>query len=479
MIHLDHYRGQHIAVLGLGRSGLTTARALKASGATPLCWDDQPEARAALASEGLGAFDFRAEGWGDVTTFLLSPGIPHTFPAPHPLVSEARAQGIAPTCDVNAFFQSAPQAQIIGVTGTNGKSTTCTLISHLLQTCHRQVALGGNIGIPVLGLETLPKGGIYVLELSSYQLELTPDLDLDVAVMLNITPDHLSRHGGLEGYVAAKKRIFHNRTKPIKALIGIDDPLSAQVFEELQAHAQSHASPPLTLLPVCTQPSSDGNPLPFPDAICLQDGVLRHFDKGRLLLSFDLRPFTNLKGTHNHQNAALSYGALALLGLPAEDILQGFASFPGLAHRQENVGLLEGITYINDSKATNGEATLKAIQAYEGATIYLILGGQAKEDGLSPLIPVLSHIHHAFLMGEAASAFGEFLKAHHVPFTHSHTLIQALTDAREHALTDPQPAAVILLSPACASFDQFKDFEARGNAFRDAVRRKMDDHPCP
>lgn len=467
MIPLSTLQGKKIAILGLGRSGKATAHACVAAGATPLCWDDHEAARAHAMTEGFSLTNLNTADWSHIDGLVLSPGIPHSYPAPHPLVTRACAQGLSPMSDLNCFFETHPRVPVIGVTGTNGKSTTSALITHLLKEAKQSVALGGNIGIPVLALPPLGQG-FYSLELSSYQLELTPSLDLDVALLLNFSPDHLEHHGGMGGYIAAKRRIFQNRSKPLKAIIGVDDPFSVALFQELNSHVSG------TLIPISAHHVLERG-------VCVRNGVLEDRIEGptdQPFFTIDLRGIQTLRGIHNHQNAAASYAALRVLGFSPEIIAQGFSSFPGLAHRQEWIGTFQGITYINDSKATNAEATRTALEAYKGTTLYCILGGRPKEGGLSALQPLLSHVRHAFLIGEAAQEFGLFCTLSHVPFTLSHTLSQALTMATASALKEKKSHPVILFSPACASFDQFHHFEERGDAFRNWVLEKFHASSC-
>jgi len=458
---IPSYQGRSVAVLGLGQSGMSVIEALKNSGAFVMGWDDLENARLKADALGVPLYDLTQVDFSKVETLIISPGIPHTYPAPHPVVSAARAQGISPIGDVELFYKTSLKNPVVGITGTNGKSTTTALVTHLLQTSDVPCLMGGNIGVPLLSLPVL-EGGIYVLELSSFQLDLTSSLDLDVAVLLNITPDHLERYAGFEGYIESKLRIFRNQSKPLKAVVGVDSALCKDLFKKLkdQYQGQSHCH----FLPISCEES-------LAQGVSVVDGVLEdRSDPETPAFFWDLTSCDALKGKHNHQNAAASYAVLRLLGLSPEKIASGFQSFSGLAHRQEKVATLDGITYVNDSKATNAQATLTALQAYQESTIYIILGGRPKEGGLAPLQPYASHLAHAFLIGEAAQEFSVFCALTGIPFTISQTLPQALFDATERARAEKKSSPLVLLSPACASFDQFPHFEARGEAFKSWVQ---------
>lgn len=460
-ISLTCFKGQRVVILGLGRSGLRPAQALLAGGAVVLAWDDNAAARAQARAQGIPVVGAPTEiDWTTIDHFLLSPGIPHTYPAPHPLATRARAHKISPIGDIECFFKSQPAASLIGITGTNGKSTTAALITHLLTFFEKEVALGGNIGVPVFALPVLSQTGFYVLELSSYQLELTPSLALDLAILLNISPDHLERHGGMDGYVQVKKLIFQNRGGKACAIVGVDDPFCAEIFQELSA-----------------QDPQSGNVMPISAnqrlerGVSVIDGILEDRTDPLHPLSFSLKEIRALKGKHNGQNAAAAYAAVRALGLPLQKIQEGLQTFPGLPHRQEWVGSFGGIDYINDSKATNAEAVACAFASHgPDHTLYWIAGGRPKEVGLDPLNPFWRQINHAFLIGEAGEAFSAILKDHQVPHTLSETLENACLQATRLAQQDQKPAPLVLLSPACTSFDQFESFEHRGNAFRKWVQ---------
>jgi UDP-N-acetylmuramoylalanine--D-glutamate ligase len=339
---------------------------------------------------------------------------------------------------------------VIAVTGTNGKSTTTALIGHILKECGYRLEVGGNLGQPVLGFNAVGAGGVYVLELSSYQLELTPSLAPDIAVLLNITPDHLGRHGGMDGYIAAKRSIFRRGTRPQTAIIGIDDEPCREIAFDL---ANAPVFNAVTISAVSPEAS-----------VTAIDGLLADHRTG---FAADLTSIPSLPGAHNGQNAAASYAACVAFGVDPQSILTAMKTFPGLAHRQQRVATINGVTYINDSKATNAEAAGKALACYE--PIYWIAGGQAKEGGLNGLEPLMPRVRRAFLIGEAEADFAAWLDRR-AAYTRCGTLDRALSEAHALAQQEQLPHAVILLSPACASWDQFKSFEHRGEAFGAAVR---------
>jgi len=448
MIVPTSFQNQTVVVLGLGRSGLSAARALRQAGAHVLVWDDQAESREKASQDDLPLLDPASFSWTKGTALILSPGIPHTHPTPHPLVLSAQKAGISPLSDIELLSLTHPHARYIGVTGTNGKSSTTALLGHCLQAHTLSTEIGGNIGTPVCELAPLEKDGIYVLELSSYQLEISPHFHPTIGILLNITPDHLERHGGWEGYIAAKMLMFQNTTPHDTAIINVDDAPCAALHDVLKSREQGPHLVPFSVQRL------------LPDGISVLEGML--YEKGERLA--DVTPFKALQGEHNWQNIAAAYGAIRTLGLPPASTLKAFASFPGLAHRQQIVAQCEHVTFVNDSKATNAEATEKALRTYHGRPLYCLLGGRAKEGGLISLTPYFPLISHAFLFGEAAPEFAKTLEGH-VPFTLCTTLEEATEAATHLALETASPEAVVLLSPACASFDQFRNFEERGDAF--------------
>ncbi len=453
MIDLFYFSGLPVAVLGLGRSGLAAAQALQKSGAEVWAWDDNEDRRAAAAAEGIPLLDLAACNWRELTSLVISPGIPHSHPEPHPVAVLARDHGCEIIGDIELLARAQHSAAYLGVTGTNGKSTTTALIGHILETAGRQVQVGGNLGVPALKLEPLESGGIYVLEMSSYQLEITVSITFDVAVLPNISPDHLERHGGLEGYIGAKQLIFHRQTNPRTAVVGVDDAISKGICEALMAADEQ------IVIPISGSERLHGS-------VYVIEGKLVDDTDGREVPAVDLRRIPTLPGRHNWQNAAAAYAACKTLGVEPAVIAACMLNFPGLAHRQELLAVIDGIAYVNDSKATNAAAAAMALACYDAA--YWIAGGRPKETGLDGLEPLFPRIVHAFLIGEAEGEFAAALSGR-VPLSRCGDLATALTDAHALACAEQRPGAVVLLSPAAASFDQFADFEERGERFRELV----------
>ena len=446
MIEVTSFRNQSVAVLGLARSGLAAALALQQGGARVLAWDDAPRRRAEAQQAGLALSDLAEADLKGVRALVLSPGIPHTFPAPHKVAARAKEAGIPIIGDIELLALSQREARYLGVTGTNGKSTTTALIGHILKENGRRVAVGGNIGVPALALEALGADGTYVLEMSSYQLELTQSLVFDGAVLLNITPDHLDRHGGIDGYIAAKERIFARQGDRQFAVIGMDDAICRGIAAKLRRQR---------VIPISAAQ-------PAPGGVSAADGALIDDMDGARRPVLDLRPLERLPGRHNWQNAAAAFAAVRALGLSAEAAAAGIQTFAGLAHRQEQIAVIDGVRYVNDSKATNADSAGNALACYE--RIHWIAGGQAKEGGITSLASHFGRIRKAYLIGAAASEFAATL-AGSVPCEMSGTLERAVAAAHMAA----RRGQTVLLSPACASFDQFADFEARGEAFRRLV----------
>ncbi|MCF8468384.1 MAG: UDP-N-acetylmuramoyl-L-alanine--D-glutamate ligase [Sneathiella sp.] len=452
MMQSHAYQHKNVAVFGLGKSGMATARQLKIGEAHVFVWDDSEIRRKAAMDEGLSLRDLIAEGWPRTDALVLSPGVPLTHPAPHPVVEMAKRAGAEVIGDVEVFLKEKKAGRLIGITGTNGKSTTTALVYHLLKSAGRSVAQGGNIGTPVMDLPELDEEGIYVLELSSYQLDLTPSWQADVAVLLNITPDHLDRHGDMAGYATVKRRIFQKQTEAGVAVINIDDPLCDNIATCIAIHGMAR------IVPISTKQDVAGG-------VSVIDGLLKDHSRSDQSWTMDISSIASLRGRHNWQNAAAAVAVASSMGLTAEEIKAGLTSFGGLAHRMEPVGTIGQVAFVNDSKATNAEAAEKALTSFEN--IYWIAGGREKAGGITPLAPHFDRIAHAFLIGEAKDNFAATLTGH-VPFTKCESLVQATERAAAAALKDQKPA-VVLLSPAAASFDQFTSFEARGDAFREAV----------
>jgi len=457
MIDLSLFAGKPVAVMGLARSGLAAARALAAGGAEVRAWDDGEAGREAARAAGLTLTDLAESGnWKGVETLVLSPGIPHTHPAPHISATRARETGAEIIGDIELLIRACPDARFVAITGTNGKSTTTALLGHILRLAGCKLEVGGNIGRPVIEFEPLGNDGFYVLELSSYQLELVPSLACDVALLINIAPDHLDRHGGMKGYIAAKRRIFDGQPRGATAIVGLDDSESRRIYEELSA---ASAGTGVRVIGIsATQRVAGG--------VYALDRVLYDDMDGEAAEIMALGEVDTLPGNHNAQNAAAAYAAARAICLKSHTIVDGIRSFPGLPHRLQLIDKIDGIRYINDSKATNAEAAARALASYDN--IYWIAGGRAKEGGLTALDPYLSHVRRAFLIGESADYMAAELRGR-VDTKISGDLRTAIQDARNAALRDGIADAVVLLSPACASFDQFKDFELRGIEFQKLV----------
>jgi len=400
MITSPVFRGRRYAVLGLARSGLASVESLTASGAQVTAWDNREDARDAVAGkvEIADLMEIDLAGYDGV---VVSPGVPLNR---HPIAAKARAAGVPLIGDIELFAQARatlPPHKVVGITGTNGKSTTTALVHHILKTAGVPTTMGGNIGLPILAQDPLPEGGVYVLELSSYQIDLTHSLDCDVAVLLNITPDHLDRYESFEAYRASKLRLFEMQSPGRAAIVG--------------------------------------------------DGI-----------AIDQSGWPALQGPHNAQNARAAIAVCEALGLAATEIAGGLATYPGLPHRMERVREKDGILFVNDSKATNPDSTAPALAAFP--YIHWIVGGLAKSKDLGPCADQLGHVRAAYTIGEAGPMFARLLEDR-VPVTQSGVLETAVKDAAGAAVA----GEVVLLSPACASFDQFRDYEHRGQAFRDAV----------
>ncbi|MBL0941639.1 MAG: UDP-N-acetylmuramoyl-L-alanine--D-glutamate ligase, partial [Alphaproteobacteria bacterium] len=420
-----------------------------------LAWDDNPLLREAASREGINVVNLADWDWSLVKALVLSPGIPHIFPAPHPLVQQAKEAGIPIISDIEVFAKTHPQASLIGITGTNGKSTTTALISHILNEAHKLVQVGGNIGVGVLALEPLPSQGFYVLEMSSYQLELTPSINFDAAVLLNLTPDHIVRHGSFEGYIAAKEKIFNNQRPGQVAVIGRDDPETERIYHQQVARQQQRVIGISAFKPV------EGG-------VFIEDHYLIDATQQQSRKILDLRQTAFLNGMQNRQNIAAAYAVCCHIGLMQTDILKGLKTFQGLAHRQEIIAVIDHVTYINDSKATNAASVALALNNYEN--IFWIVGGRPKSEGLNGLSRFYSKIKQAFVIGEALEDFSSTLNPY-VRVTKSVHLEQAVHDAHKAASLSQTSCPIVLLSPACESFDQFKNFEDRGDCFKEYVKK--------
>lgn len=457
MIPVQGVEDQTIAILGLGRSGKATAAALAAGGAQVIAWDDGNDTRAAAEAEGISIVDLtRDEAWHGVTALIASPGIPHLYPKPHPVIARAHALGVPVDNDIGLFFRSYATAdwdgfdrapRVIAVTGSNGKSTTTALIHHILAEAGRPTQMGGNIGTGVLSLEPATDGEVVVLELSSYQTDLARALTPDVAVFTNLSPDHLDRHAGLGGYFAAKRRLFAEGG-PDRAVIGVDESEGLYLAGQL---AMGPADDRVIRV-------SSGQKLDRAAwSVFARKGFLAEYRKGRQAASIDLRTIAGLPGAHNHQNACAAYAACRAVGLAPREIEAAFHSFAGLPHRSQLIAEINGVRYVNDSKATNVDAAAKALQAF--SRIRWIAGGLGKDGGIGALAPHLGGVTKAYLIGHSARDFA--LEIGQTPYEIAETMDQAVARAAAEA----EPGDTVLLAPAAASFDQYPNFEKRGEHF--------------
>jgi UDP-N-acetylmuramoylalanine--D-glutamate ligase len=454
MINIPSLSELSVSVFGLGRSGLSSALALQNSGAIVSVWDDNEVSRLHAMEVGLELVDLYEADWSNFSILVLSPGVALNYPEPHAIVQLARENGIEVIGDMELLARSNLQARVIGITGTNGKSTTTALIGHLLFNLGQNVQVGGNLGIPVLDFEPMEAAGNYVLEMSSYQLDLTHSLVFDVALLLNLSNDHLDRHGGMDGYISSKKRIFAKQDNRHTAIVGVDDVSSKAIYEELKKNNLK------SIIGISGEKAVSGG-------VYVHSGVLYdHTEEGPAVAVINLAQVPSLPGVHNAQNVAAAYAAGRTCGLEREAIVSSLASFRGLAHRQELLAVIDGISYVNDSKATNGESAARALSCY--SNIYWIAGGRAKDGGMEAASPYLDRVRHVYLIGEAAIDLAQNLESE-IPVTVSGELSSAVDQARANALADSGDGAVVLLSPACASLDQFDNFETRGEAFRELV----------
>ena len=454
MIDIATRKDKTLAVIGLGASGLAAARALQASGAQVLAWDDCSEQREAAERSGIPVTHTSNMAFDTLQAIILSPGIPLHHDR-HPIVDRAKAARCPIIGDIELLVEACPQARFVGITGTNGKSTTTTLLVHILETAGISAQIGGNLGPPALNFEPPEPDDVIILELSSYQLDLIDRAAFDIAVLLNISPDHLDRHGNMDSYIAAKKRIFRRQSKEQRdqvAIIGVEDDASCAVRNEIAGLAG------WSVISIANQQSP-------PPSIYVEQGIIFDATNGTVQTVCDITEICTLQGTHNSQNAAAAYAVARSLGLKISEFAEALPTYPGLPHRMELVATIKDVTYINDSKATNVEAAAKALGSYNA--IYWIAGGLAKEDHLDSLKPWLSNVRHAFLIGEAEDVFATAIE-NAVPYTRSGDLAAAVNYAHKMAQMN-EDASVVLLSPACASFDQWKNFEARGDAFRTLV----------
>jgi UDP-N-acetylmuramoylalanine--D-glutamate ligase len=421
-------------------------------GAQVFCWDDSAGAVSKAQATGLPITDLSEVDFSTLDALVASPGIPLTHPKPHWTVDKARAAGIEIIGDTEVFQReiAGSGAKLVAITGTNGKSTTTALIGHLFRAAGCDTDVGGNIGTAVFLLRPPVLERVYVLELSSFQIDLMPSVAPDAGVLINVTPDHLDRHGSIEHYVEVKARMFANQRAGDVAIVGIDEPWGEKIAAQISGPR---------VVRVSVEHDLD-------HGLSAADGILFDREHGRENARIDLRELPALKGRHNWQNAAMAYGAARALGLSLEEIVSGLGSFPGLAHRMQEIGKLDGVAFINDSKATNADAAAKALASFD--SIYWIAGGIAKAGGITSLTSYFPKIARAYLIGQAAEEFGETM-GDKIPHVSCGTLDRAVAMAARDAAGEGRRGAVVLLSPACASFDHYPNFEVRGEAFRKAV----------
>jgi len=465
MIPVTGLEGARVAVLGLGRSGLSAARALQAGGAHPVCWDDTPEAREHAQEQGFEVSDLaRGRAFDGIARLIVSPGIPHLYPEPHRVVRAALEAGVPVDNDIGLFFRSLAGGawdefdqppRVVAVTGSNGKSTTAALVHHVLEHAGKPAQLAGNIGRGVLDIDPPGDGAVVVLELSSYQTDLARALTPDVAVFTNLSPDHLDRHGGLGGYFAAKRRLFAEGG-PDRAVVGVDEAEGLFLAGQL---AEGPGDARVIRVSVTRKLAGPGW------SVFAKKGFLSEYRKGRQAGAIDLRAVRGLPGAHNHQNACAAYAACRALGLAPRVIEQGFLSFAGLPHRSQVIAERDGVTFVNDSKATNVDAALRALLAFE--RIRWICGGLAKEGGLAGLKPGLKNVAKAYVIGREAAQFALGLAG--IEAETCTTMDRAVA----RAMADAQPGETVLLAPAAASFDQYDNFEQRGEDFISRVRARL------
>ena len=464
MIPVQGLTGAKVAILGLGRSGLSAARALAAGGAVPICWDDNPAARAAAQAEGFDCVDLGKAGvFDDIARLIVSPGIPHLYPAPNPVIVAAQDAAVPVDNDIGLFFQSFATLawdnfdvvpKIIAITGSNGKSTTSALVHHILKHAGRPTQLAGNIGRGVLDIEPAIDGEVVVLELSSYQTDLARNLTPDVAVFTNLSPDHLDRHAGMGGYFAAKRRLFAEGG-PDRAVIGVDEPEGRFLAGQLSEGAADDR---------VIRVSVDRKLTGLGWQVFARKGFLSEYRGGKQIGSIDLRSITGLPGAHNHQNACAAYAACRTLGFAPKIIEAAFHSFGGLPHRSQTVGEAGGVRFVNDSKATNVDSAVKALAAFRN--IRWICGGLEKEGGLGSLSEPLETVRKAYVIGREAAQFAMKLGV-------EAEVCGTMDVAVARAVEDAEAGDVVLLAPAAASFDQYDSFERRGEDFVAQVQKHL------
>lgn len=459
------FKDKTVALFGLGGSGLSTAKALIAGGAHVRAWDDGEAGRLKAVAQGVVLEDLARSDWSQFDAFILSPGVPLTHPEPHWTAQRARAAGVEIIGDIELFCREraalAPGAPFIAITGTNGKSTTTALIAHILREAGRDVQLGGNIGVPILDLDPPSDERIHVIECSSFQIDLAPSLKPTIGVLINLTPDHIDRHGTMAHYAAVKERLVAGAEV---ALVGVDDSYTHAIGGRLAERLAASESDERRVMPVSAVRALDWGFYVEKGGVYFREEGLPA-DAAELIAP--LAGARALRGAHNAQNAAFACAAGWECGLEDEEIARGVKSFPGLPHRMEEVGHIERALFINDSKATNADAAEKALASF--TDIYWIIGGKSKEGGIAALRNYFPRIRKAYLIGQASDDFARTLDGA-LPYERCETLDVATTRAACDALEGAATAPVVLLSPACASYDQFANFEARGDAFRSLVQ---------
>jgi UDP-N-acetylmuramoylalanine--D-glutamate ligase len=456
MIPITTFAGKRVAVFGLGRSGLLAAQALKEGGAEVVAFDDDAGKLAEAQSAGIKTQNLRELDWSAVAALVLAPGVPLTHPKPHWTVSLARQHDVEIIGDIELFCReranSGSECPLIAITGTNGKSTTTALTAHLLKSVGRDAQMGGNIGVPVLALEPFAPGRVYVLEVSSYQIDLAPSLHATVGILLNVSEDHLDRHGSMDNYAALKARLPANVEPGGTAVIGVDDRYTQAVADRIARAGK-------TVVQVSVK-------APLRDGYYAEGSQIMHAVAGKAQPVAQLAGIASLRGAHNAQNAACAIAACAALGLDLPAIQKGLVSFPGLAHRMQPIARKGRVLFVNDSKATNADSAARALASFHD--IYWIAGGRAKTGGIAGLAEFFPRIAKAYLIGEAAKEFAATLDgkvAYEIAGVLPAAVEAAARDAESSGATEP----VVLLSPACASFDQYPNFEVRGQAFTDLV----------
>ena len=457
MIPITVFAGQQIAVFGLGNSGLLSARALAAGGADVICFDDNIDKVADAEAAGLATLDFHDLDWSKVVALVLTPGVPLTHPAPHWAAALANKAGVEIIGDIELFCleraMSGAACPLVAITGTNGKSTTTALIAHLIKSAGHDAQMGGNIGVPVLALEPFAPKRVYVLEVSSYQIDLAPSLRATVGILLNVSEDHIDRHGSMENYAALKAMLPASVEPGGTAVIGVDDRYTRNAADRIERAGR-------TVVRVSVL-------APLRDGYFAEGNRIMHSVAGKAYPVAQLAGIGSLRGAHNAQNAACAVAACVALGMGLPEIQKGLVTFPGLAHRMQQIGRKGKVLFVNDSKATNADSAAKALASF--SDIFWIAGGKPKTGGIESLAEFFPRIAKAYLIGEAAAEFAKTLEGK-VPYEISGVLSAAVDAGARDAAASGRKEPVVLLSPACASFDQYPNFEVRGKAFTDLVK---------